>query len=114
MVPYENTLYTLLRDQLKGKYFQSITAPHLIAHFPEENKLNIHLIEDRALSAWFPIEEDWRNIPLGDFIDYAEITEEQFNKYKEEKTDFSNVILAHKESKFIKEYNKPNLSEQKE
>jgi hypothetical protein len=111
LVSYENTLYDLLVSEIKGKYFQNYLNPHLIVQFPKENELGIHLIDDNKLSAWFPLMNGWEDIRLEEFNLYVEITEEQFNKYKKEKTDLSNVVLAHKNSDFIKENHKPNLSE---
>lgn len=115
-VPYENTLYDLLINEITGKYFQCIHAPHLIAHFPEKDGLEIHLIESKGISAWFPFMGnvgEYMPIPIEEFNQFAEITKEQFKKYEKEKTNISNVILAHKNSPFFKEGNKANLSEEK-
>jgi len=108
-IPYENTLYTLLVGEIKGKYFQNIVAPHLIAHFPEN--AGIHLIENNQLSAWFPLRERWEDISLEEFNQYAEITKEQFKEYEKGKSDLSKIILAHKDAPIFREGNKPNLSE---
>jgi hypothetical protein len=113
LVPYENTLYDVLINEIKGKYFQNILAPHLIAHIPKENNLNMHFIESGKLSVWFPLLKKWRDIDLGEFNQYALISEEQFNNYKTDKSNLSRIVLAHKDSPIFKEQNKANLSEQK-
>ena len=112
LVPYENSLYDILIKESTGKYFQHRLATHLIAHFPKENKLGVHLIENNQLSAWFPLTEKWRKISLTEFDQYVEITEEQFKKYEKGKIDLSNIVLAHKDAPIFKEDNKANLSEQ--
>ena len=111
LVPYENSLYDLLVNKTTGKYFQHKLATHLIAHFPE--KAGIHLIENNQLSAWFPLTKKWGDIDLKEFDLYVEISKEQFEKYKIQKTDLSNILLAHKDAQIFKEDNKANLNEGK-
>lgn len=112
LVSYENTLYDILINELKDKYFQNILAPHLIAQIPKENKLNIHYIEEGKLSVWLPLLEKWGDISLEEFNMYAIISEEQFKEYKEKGYNLSNIVLAHKDAAIFKENNKANLSEQ--
>jgi len=109
LISYENSLYNLLIKEIAGKYFQSILAPHLIAHFPKD--AGIHLIEHNQLSAWFPLREKWGDIDLKEFNQYVEITEEQFKKYQKGKINLSNIVLAHKDAPIFKGH-KPNLSTQ--
>jgi hypothetical protein len=112
LIPYEKTLYDLLINAAKGKYFQNTLVPHLIAQIPEKNNFNIHYINRRELSVWFPLEERGGSISLDEFGRYVLISEEQFNKYKMDNQDLSRILLAPKNSTAIRESNKPNLSEQ--
>jgi hypothetical protein len=111
LVPYEHTLYDLLINSLKGKYFQHMLAPHLIAQIPEQTISNFSYIENEKLSVWFPLLEQWGDISLGEFNQYAIISEDQFKEYKEKGTDLSNILLARKDALIFKEQNKVNLSE---
>ena len=70
----------------------------------------IHLIEDEKLSAWFPLEKKYRKLSLNEFNQYAEISEEQFKTYEGKKDELSNLILMHKNSDFLKDKHKANLS----
>lgn len=112
LVPYENTIYDILIDNLKGKYFQSILFPSLIAQIPKDNQLNICYVENGKLSVWLPLEEKYMDLDLKEFRNYALISEEQFNSYKDKTfSDLSDLVLAHKDSPAFKN-NKPNLSAQ--
>ncbi|MDP2672301.1 MAG: hypothetical protein Q8O84_00620 [Nanoarchaeota archaeon] len=97
---YKNTLDNLLIEHLKGKYFQNILSPHLIAQIPKE--LSIYLIENNELSAWFPLQKKWRGVNLNEFKHYAEISEEQFKKYENYQGDFSKILLVHENSEAYK------------
>ncbi len=110
VVPYEHTLYSKLIENLEGQYFQNIRQPHLIAQIPKENSLGIHYIEGGKLSAWFPLLKRHGDISLEEFDHYALISEEQFNEYKNNKTNLQNLLIAHKDSKFVRDKNKHNLS----
>ena len=111
LVPYNHTLYDSLINENKGKYFQSILAPHLIAQIPKENNLNLYYIENEKLSVWFPLLEKWGEISLEEFNQYAIISEEQFKDYQNNKYDLSKIVLAHKDAPIFKKKNKANLSE---
>ncbi len=117
-VAYENTLYSLMIKQFKGKYFQNILNHALVIHIPKKNEFGIHFIENRKFSVWMPFNGEkggWGVLSLEDFSNYAEISKEQFKKYEINKNNLSNIILAHKDSEFIKsKQNKANLSAQSE
>ena len=102
---YKNTLDNLLIESLKGKYFQNILSPDLIAQIPKE--LPVYLIKNKMLSAWFPLQYKWRGISLDEFKHYAEISEEQFKKYEKDENNLSNILLVQENSVQI---NKANLS----
>ena len=103
VVAYETTLYDVMIENIKGKYLQNIAAPHLIAQIPKENNLGIHYVEDGKLSVWFPLLERHGDISLDEFRQYAIISEEQFENYKNTKKDLQNIVLAHKDSKIVRE-----------
>lgn len=113
LIPYEHTLYDILINNIKGKYFQNTMSPHLLFQIPEENQLGIHYIENGELSVWFPLLERHSKISLNEFHEYALINEEQFKEYRRSKGDVFDYLLVHKESKLFKENNKANLSERK-
>lgn len=113
LISYGETMYSLLINDMKGKYFQNINAPHLIAMIPKENNPYIHYVEKNRLSVWFPLSERNGEISLGEFAQYALITDEQFEEYKTRKTNLSEVLLAHKDSPAFKE-SKTNLTENKQ
>jgi len=111
LIPYEHTLYDILINNMKGKYFQNIMAPHLVFQIPEENQLGIHYIEKDALSVvWFPLSERHGDVSLDEFHEYALISEEQFEEYQKNRGDVFDYLLVHKDSKLFKERNKANLS----
>jgi hypothetical protein len=111
LIPYEHTLYDILINNIKGKYFQNMMVPHLVFQIPEENQLEIHYIENKRLSVWFPILERSGDVSLDNFHEYALISEEQFKEYQKNKGDVFDYLLVHKDSKLFKERNKFNLSE---
>jgi hypothetical protein len=111
LIPYEHTLYDILINDIKGKYFQNMMAPHLLFQIPEKNQLNIHYVENGKLSVWFPLLERSGDISLDHFHEYALISEEQFKEYEKNRADVFSYLLVHKESKIFKEH-KANLSEQ--
>jgi hypothetical protein len=106
LVPYNDTLYDLLINNLKGKYFQNILFPALIIQIPEENRLSTHYIDNGKLSVWAPLENKWKDILLENFDKYAMINEEQFKEYQRNKENLSNILLAHKDSPIFKEITK--------
>lgn len=115
LIFYEHTLYDLLINEFSDKYFQNILFPSLIIHFKANQSFNY--AEKGKLWAYIPLEEKWTMICLEDFKQYALISEEQFNKYKNEKnisfSQLSKIVLAHKDTpifKEIKQDNKANLS----
>jgi hypothetical protein len=110
LIPYEHTLYDLLINNVKGKYFQNMMTPHLIFQIPEENQLRIHYVENEKLSVWFPLLERHGDISLEEFTNYALISEEQFKDYQKAPGNVFDYLLVHKDSKIFKERNKPNLS----
>ncbi|HPD81767.1 MAG TPA: hypothetical protein PK357_01565 [Candidatus Pacearchaeota archaeon] len=114
LIPYEHTLYDLLIENFKGKYFQNMMAPHLLFQIPEENSLGIHYVEDGKLSVWFPLLKRHGNLSLNEFHEYALISEEQFKDYQKNLGDVFEYLLVHKDSPAFKEYqtknNKANLS----
>lgn len=112
LIPYEETLYDILINEIKGKYFQNTLAPHLIAQIPEENNLGIHYVDNGNLSVWFPLLQRHGDISLDEFHNYALISEEQFKEYQKNPGDVFDYLLVHKDSKIFKEKNKANLSEQ--
>lgn len=112
LIPYEHTLYDILINNVKGKYFQNMMAPHLLFQIPEENQLNIHYVEKGKLSVWFPLLERHGDISLNEFHEYVLISEEQFKEYQKNEEDVFGYLLVHKESKIFKEH-KANLSEEK-
>lgn len=112
LIPYEHTLYDLLIDNIKGKYFQNLTAPHLLFQIPEENQLGIHYVENGKLSVWFPLLERHGDVSLNDFHEYVLISEEQFKEYQKNPGDVFDYLLVHKNSKIFKDKNKANLSEE--
>ena len=104
IIPYKNTLYSLMIEQFKWKYFQNILNPSEIAHIPAVNELEIHLIKSgtNSLSAWYPFQNKWLSIPFDQIHNYAEISEEQFKEYEKNKDKLSNIVLAHENSEIIK------------
>jgi len=112
LIPYEHTLYDILINDIKGKYFQNLTAPHLLFQIPEENQLGIHYVENGKLSVWFPLLERHGDVSLNDFHEYVLISEEQFKEYQKNPGDVFDYLLAHKESEIFKK-NKANLSAKK-
>jgi hypothetical protein len=113
LIPYKHTLYDILIDNIKGKYLQNVLDPKLIAQIPEENQLNIHYVENGKLSVWFPLFNEWGNISLDDFVNYAIISEEQFKEYQKDKASVFDYLLVPKDSEIFKK-NKANLSENKD
>ena len=109
-IPYEHTLYDILINNIKEKYFQNIMAPHLLFQIPEENQLRIHYVENGKLSVWFPLLERHGDVSLNDFHEYVLISEEQFKEYQKNPGDVFDYLLVHKDSKIFKEKNKANLS----
>jgi len=114
IVSYKNTLYDSLIKNIKGKYFQNIINPALIAHIPKENSLGIHFIEQNQLTVWDPLAEIYFNIPLKEFDKYAQISKEQVEAYKK-MNDLSKVLIGHENAKWVRENkdHKPNLSSRK-
>jgi hypothetical protein len=112
LIPYEHTLYEILINDLKGKYFQNMAAPHLLFQIPEENQLGIHYVENGKLSVWFPLLERHMGVSLNDFHEYALISEEQFKEYQKNPGEVFSYLLVHKDSEIFKENNKDNLSAQ--
>lgn len=115
LIQYEHTLYDLLINEFRGKYFQNILFPSLIVHFTENQPFNC--LEKGKLWAYMPLEEKWTMISLEDFKQYALISEGQFNKYKNDETlsfsGLSKIVLAQKDASIFKEVkqdNKANLS----
>lgn len=96
LIPYEETLYSILIGNIKGKYFQNISNPLRIAQIPPGNNINMHYVEKGKLSAWFPLDKYWGDIALEEFRNYALISDKQFEKYKKTKKDLSRVVLAEK------------------
>ena len=47
---------------------------------------------------------------MDDFVNYAVISEEQFEEYQKNSGDVFDYLLVHKDSKIFKEKNKANLS----
>jgi hypothetical protein len=109
LISYEHTLYGILINNIKGKYFQNMIAPHLLFQIPEENQFNIHYVEHGKLSVWFPLLERHGDISLDNFHEYALISEEQFKEYEKNREDVSGYLLVHKDSKVFKKH-KANLS----
>jgi|SRR3989338_8925783 len=99
LISYEHTLYSLLIKGIEGKYFQNILAPEIIIKVPEKHKFPLYLMENQ----WFSVrqvsfnrkEEKSMYISLRDFSNYAEISKEQFEKYKVDPSTLSKVLLAH-------------------
>lgn len=113
LIPYEHTLYDLLIDNLKGKYFQSLNS-NVVVHIPE--KSSIYHVEHGKLSVWYPFLGEWGDLSLEDFHNFALISEKQFEEYKKKQEDIFAYLLVHKNSQAYKEYlenqgnNEANLS----
>ena len=61
LVPYEHTLYEILINNIKGKYFQSILSNAIIQILEESG---IHHVEMGNLSVWYPLINKWGNLSL--------------------------------------------------
>lgn len=118
LIPYENTLYdAMLESGIQGKYFQNMLNPSIIVYFPKKSDLpsNFSLIRQGissriGISPRLPLEKNNpHEIYLSEFMNYAEISKEQFKEYEKAPHDLSLILLAHKNSEGYKEH-KANLS----
>src|SRR3989344_7367075 len=76
------TIYKLIEDSLKGKYFQSEFNPHIIVEFPKSS-LDIRSSNHKSFLAYSPPLEKLISIPLSEISLYKQITKEQAEKIAE-------------------------------
>lgn len=109
LVPYESTMYDLLMDSLRGKYFQSKLNPRSIIQFPE--KESVYCVENNRLSVWFPLNQKRGDLDLEEFSRYVLISKEQFEKYLSTNQDLENVVIAHKNAPIFNKSNSNSNSQ---
>ena len=76
------TIYNLIEDSLKDKYFQSELNPRIIVEFPKSS-LDIRSYNSKSFLAYSPSLEKLVSIPLSEISLYKQITKEQAEKIVE-------------------------------
>ena len=76
------TVYSLIKDSLKGKYFQSEFNPQIIVEFPKSS-LDIRSSNHKSFLAYSPPLEKLISIPLSEISLYKQITKEKAEEIAE-------------------------------
>ena len=76
------TIYNLIENSLKNKYFQSEFNPRIIIEFPDSS-LDIRSSNNKSFLAYSPSLEKLISIPLSEISLYKQITKEQAEKIAE-------------------------------
>lgn len=76
------TMYDLIFENLKGKYFQFVLDPLVIIQSPDVLQPKRMGKSESAISAWAPLQKEFHEVPLDSSHLYREISKSKFEQIK--------------------------------